>query len=102
MFQNENLELKENSEKTFGKFCFPKIKKIENYHLKRNSMNVAISKSYMQASGTEKGDIEIRPTIPFLPGQTVGSERTEKNRDEFLTVTCRYRPIAGNSTGIIM
>ena len=60
-------------------------------------MNIAISEACKQASDAEKGKIEIRPAIPFVPESTVESDRTDKNKDEFISVTCRYRPSAGDS-----
>ena len=56
-----------------------------------------ISKACSQTSNAEKGKIEIRSAIPFVRESTVESERTEKNKDAFISVTCRYRPSAGNS-----
>ena len=70
--------------KTFGKFDIPKIKKIKECQLRR-------------ASDVEKGKIEIRPTIPFVPESTVDLDRTDKNKNEFISVTCRYRPSVGDS-----
>ena len=55
-------------------------------------MNFAISEACKQASDAEKGKIEIRPAIPFVPESTVESDRIDKNKDEFISVTCRYRP----------
>ena len=60
-------------------------------------MNIAISEACKQASDAEKGKIEIRPAIPFVSESTVESDRTDKNKDEFISVTCRYRPSAGDS-----
>ena len=60
-------------------------------------MNIAISEVCKQASGAEKDKIEIRPAIPFVPESTVESDRTEKNKDRFISVPCRYRPNAGDS-----
>ena len=60
-------------------------------------MNIAISEACKQASDAEKGKIEIRAAIPFVPESTVESDRTDKNKDEFISVTCRYRPSAGDS-----
>ena len=60
-------------------------------------MNIAISEAYKQASDAEKGKIEIRPAIPFVPESTVESDRTDKNKDKFISVTCKYRPSAGDS-----
>ena len=59
--------------------------------------NIAILELCKQASDAEKGMIEIRPAIPFVPESTVESERTGKNKDEFILVTCGYRPSAGDS-----
>ena len=59
--------------------------------------NIAILELCKQASDAEKGMIEIRPAIPFVPESTVEPERTDKNKDEFISVTCRYRPSAGDS-----
>ena len=55
-------------------------------------MNIAIAEACSSASDAEKGKIEIRPAIPFVPESAVESERTEKNKDDFIAVTCRYRP----------
>ena len=60
-------------------------------------MNIAIAEACSKSSDAEKGKIEIRPAIPFIPESAVDSERTEKNKDDFITVTCRYRPSAGDS-----
>ena len=60
-------------------------------------MNIAISKACKQASDAEKGKIEIRPAILFVPESTIESDRTNKNKDEFIQVNCRYRPSAGDS-----
>ena len=60
-------------------------------------MNIAISEACKQAIDAEKGKIEIRPAIPFVPESTVESDRTDKNKDEFISVTCRYMPSAGDS-----
>ena len=60
-------------------------------------MNIAISEACKQTSDTKKDKIEIRPAIPFIPESTVESDRTDKNKDEFISVTCRYRPSAGDS-----
>ena len=50
-------------------------------------MNIAISEACKQASDAEKGKIEIRPAIPFVPESTVESDRTDKNKDEFISVS---------------
>ena len=55
-----------------------------------------------QASDTKKGKIEIKPAILFIPESTVGSERTDKNKDEFISVTCVLRSSPDNSKKIIM
>ena len=68
-------------EKTFGKFCIPKIKKIKECQLKKVIMNIAIPEACKQASDAKKGKIEIRPAIPFVPESTVEPERTDKNKD---------------------
>ena len=60
-------------------------------------MNIAIAEACNSASDAEKCKIEIRPAIPFVPESAVESERTEKNKDDFIAVTCRYRPSAGDS-----
>ena len=60
-------------------------------------MNIAIAEACSKASDAEKGKIEIRPAIPFVPESAVESDRTEKNKDDFIAVTCRYRPSAGDS-----
>ena len=65
-------------------------------------MNIAIAEACSKASDAEKGKIEIRPAIPFVPESAVESDRTEKNKDDFIAVTCRYRPSAGDSKKIIM
>ena len=58
-------------------------------------MNIAISKAYNQASDGEKGKIEIRPATPFISRSMVELERTDKNVDDFISVTYRCRPSAG-------
>ena len=60
-------------------------------------MNATISEVYSKTSDAEKSNIEIRPTIPFVPESTVEAERTDKNRVIFILVTCRQRPSAGDS-----
>ena len=60
-------------------------------------MNIAISKWHNQASDAVKGKIEISPAIPFAQESTVDSKRTDKNKDVFILVICRYSPSAGNS-----
>ena len=60
-------------------------------------MNIAISEACKQVSDAEKGKIEIRLAIPFVPESTVESDRTDKNKDEFISVTCRYRPSSTTS-----
>ena len=60
-------------------------------------MNIAIAEACSKASDTEKGRIETRPAIPIVPESTVESDWTEKNKDGFIAVTCRYRPSAGVS-----
>ena len=60
-------------------------------------MNIAISEACKEASDAEKGKIQIRPAIPFVPESTVESDRTNKNEDESISVTYRYRPSAGDS-----
>ena len=67
--------------------------------LKKVIMNNAISEACKQTSDAEKGKIEIRPAIPFVPESIVESDRTNKNKDEFISVTCSYRPSAYDSTG---
>ena len=47
-------------------------------------MNIAISEVCKHASDTEKGKIEIRPAIPFVPESIVESERNDKNKDELI------------------
>ena len=89
-------------EKTFEKFCIPKIKKVNEYQLKIVTMNVAISTAYSLASDAENGKIEITPAIPFVPESTVGSERTDENKNEFISVTCVLRSSPDNSKKIIM
>ena len=96
-FKKNNQELKENLEKTFGISYIPKIKKIREYQLNRVTMNIDISEASNQASDAEKGKIDIRTIIPFAPESTVEIETTDKNKDEFISVTCRYRPNAGDS-----
>ena len=54
-------------------------------------MNIAIFETCNQASNIKKEKIEIRPTITFVPKSTVEAERTDKNKDEFISVTYRYR-----------
>ena len=78
--------------KNFGKFCIPKIKKISECQLSRVTMNIAIAEACSKAGDAEKGKIEIRPAIPFVPESAVESDRTDKNKDDFIAVTCRYRP----------
>ena len=58
--------------------------------------------TWMYACNTKKGKIEIRQAILFVPESTVESERSGKNKDEFISVTCRYRPSAGLPRKIIM
>ncbi len=60
-------------------------------------MNIDIAEAYSNVSHVEKGRIENTPPIPFVPEYAVESDRTEKNKDDFITVTCRYRPSAGDS-----
>ena len=48
-------------------------------------MNIAIAEACSKSSDAEKGKIEIRPAIPFIPESAVDSERTEKNKDDFIT-----------------
>ena len=55
-------------------------------------MDIAISKVCSHASDAEKGKIDIRPDIPFVPESTLESDRTGKNNGEFILVTRRYRP----------
>ena len=43
-------------------------------------MNIAISEACKQASDAEKGKIEIRPAIPFVPELTVELDRTNKKQ----------------------
>ena len=81
----------------FGKFCIPKIKKIKECQLKKVTINIAISEACSQASDAKKGKIEFRPAIPFVPESAVESDQTDKNKDDFISVTCRYRPSAGDS-----
>ena len=54
-------------------------------------MDIAISDVYSYVSDAEKGKIDIRPLIPFVPEYTLESERTDKNNGAFILVTCRYR-----------
>ena len=91
-FKKNNQELNENLEKTFGIFCNTKIKKIKECQLRKVIMNIAISEACKQASDAKKGKIEIRPAFPFVPESTVESDSTNKN-----SVTCMYRPSAGDS-----
>ena len=60
-------------------------------------MIIAISKACSYISDAEKGKIETRPVISFVPESTVDAERTDKNKDELILVTCRYRPRAEGS-----
>ena len=60
-------------------------------------MNIAIYKACSQASDAEKGKIKIRPAIPFVLESTVEAERTDKNKDEFIPVTCKYMHKAGDA-----
>ena len=46
-------------------------------------MNIVISEVYNQASDAKKGEIDIRPTISFVPGLNVEVERTGKNKDDW-------------------
>ena len=57
-------------------------------------MSIDISK---QLGNAENGKIEIRSSIIIVPKSTVDSQRTDKNKDEFISVTCRYSPSAGDS-----
>ena len=59
-------------------------------------MNIAIAEVCSKASDAEKGRIEIRPAISFEPESAVEFDRTDKNKDDFIAVTCRYRPSAGD------
>ena len=59
-------------------------------------MNIAIFQACSQASDAEKGQIEIRPTTPFVAQYTAKSERTDKNKDEFISIMYRYIPSAGD------
>ena len=60
-------------------------------------MNIDIFEVCKQASYTKKDKINTRPAIPVAQESTVESERTDKNKDKFISVTCRYRPSAGDS-----
>ena len=53
-------------------------------------MNIAISE------GCNHDKVKIRIAIPFVPESTVVSERIDKNKDDCITVTCRYRFSAGD------
>ena len=75
-----NQELKKDLEKTFEKFCIPKIKKTKEWQLKKVTMNIAISEACKQLCDAEKGKIEIRPAIPFVPESTMESDRINKNQ----------------------
>ena len=60
-------------------------------------MNIANSTVCSPTSHAEKGKIEIRTAITFLPESTVESEMTDKNIDALILVACRYRPSAEDS-----
>ena len=59
-------------------------------------MNIAIYSACSHASDAKKGKIEIRPDIPFVQESTVEAERTDKNTDKFVSVTCKYMHKAGS------
>ena len=50
-------------------------------------MYIAFSEACNQASDAKKDKIEIRQAIPIVPESTVKSENTNKNKDEFISVT---------------
>ena len=60
-------------------------------------MNIAIFEACKEASDAKKYKIEISPAIHFVSESTVESEKTDKNKDEFISAACRYRPSAGDS-----
>ena len=70
-FTKNNQEFKENLEKTFGMSPIPKTKKLQECQLKRATMNNRITEACTQVSDAEKGKIELRPAIPFVPGSMV-------------------------------
>ena len=65
-------------------------------------MNITISEVYNQAKDIEKGKIEIMSAIPFVKESTVGSERTEKNKNGFIAVICKYRSSTRKSKRILV
>ena len=69
----KNQDLKDILEKTFGKFCIPRIKKISKCRLRREIMNIAITEAWSNSSDTEKGKIEVGPAILFAPESAVDS-----------------------------
>ena len=65
-------------------------------------MNIGISEACNQASDAEKGMIESRLAILFVPESIVEAERTDMDKDKFILVNCRYRSSAEDFAKIIM
>ena len=60
-------------------------------------MSIIFSEVCTSTSDAEKQKVETFPVIPFVPDYTVDGYRTEKNRDDLITVICRYRHIPWDS-----
>ena len=58
-------------------------------------MGITISEVGRKAGVAEKGKIEIRLGITFIPESTVGSETPGENGDDLFSVMYRWRSSAG-------
>ena len=58
-------------------------------------MNAAIASVCSKAGDAEKGNIEIRPAVPFVSEATYDS--TEKEKQKFVDITCRHSPSGADS-----
>ena len=55
-------------------------------------MNAAIASVCSKAGDAEKGNIEIRPAVPFVSEATY-----DKDKQKFVDITCRYSPSGADS-----
>ena len=58
-------------------------------------MNAAIASVCSKPGDAEKGNIEIRPAVPFVSEATYDS--TEKDKQKFIDITCRHSPSGADS-----
>ena len=97
MYQQKQSRAQRKFGVNFLKAIYPQDLENRSLLIKESNHEYCYSKACSQVSNSEKGKIEIRPAIPFVPESTVDVERIDKNKDEFISLIYRYRPSARDS-----